>query len=42
MSKKGCYMAHEPWLRYNVCPSCGFVRRSWWAKPLIHKGRRKR
>jgi hypothetical protein len=25
---------------YTVCPRCGFVRRSYWAKPLIHKGRK--
>lgn len=23
---------------YNRCSKCGFVRRSWWAKPLISKG----
>lgn len=28
--------------RYAVCarPGCSRVRRAWWAKPLIHKGRK--
>lgn len=40
MSKRGCYMTVDWDASYNVCAKCGFVRRAWWAKPLIHNGRK--
>jgi len=40
MSRKGCYMMVDWDASYNVCPRCGFVRRAWWHKPLLHKGRK--
>jgi len=42
MSRKGCYMRVDFTKSYNVCPTCGFVRRTWWAKPLIKNGRKPR
>lgn len=40
MSKRDCYMTVDFTKSYNQCPKCGFVRRMYWAKPLIHKGRK--
>lgn len=37
MSKRGCSMTVDWEARYNRC-KCGFVRRAWWAKPLINNG----
>lgn len=38
MSRKGHWMSINFDASYSVCPLCGFVRRNWWAKPLLHNG----